>query len=55
MVWLVKDGRLQKQAVTKSMETREGWLIDAGLADGYEIVRDANTKGLQEGKKAAAA
>lgn len=54
-VWLADGGTLSLRTVTRGVETREGYIIDEGLAAGDTIVTDANEPKLAEGKKVAAA
>jgi multidrug efflux pump subunit AcrA (membrane-fusion protein) len=49
-VWVVENGAVQYRAVTKGIETREGFEISAGLAAGELVIPDANTAGLSPGK-----
>lgn len=52
-VWLVQEGVLVRQEVTRGMETREGYIIGSGLSDGSVVVTDANNPALAEGKRIA--
>jgi multidrug efflux pump subunit AcrA (membrane-fusion protein) len=54
-VWLADGGKLSLRAVTRGVETREGYIIDEGLSAGDMIVTDANEPKLAEGKKVAEA
>jgi HlyD family secretion protein len=51
IVWVVENGAAQYRAVTKGIETREGYEISAGLAAGETVIPDANTAGLAPGKR----
>jgi HlyD family secretion protein len=52
-VWVVESGAAQYRAVTKGLETREGFEIVAGLTAGDVVIQDANTAGLAPGKRVA--
>jgi HlyD family secretion protein len=49
-VWVVENGSAQYRAVSKGIETREGFEISAGLSAGELVIPDANTAGLAPGK-----
>lgn len=50
-VWAVVDGRAELRAVTKGVETREGYIIDSGLGEEEAVVTDANNDQLKPGKR----
>ncbi|MCL2057228.1 MAG: HlyD family efflux transporter periplasmic adaptor subunit [Oscillospiraceae bacterium] len=51
-VWVLEDGAVHTRAVTKGIETRDGYIIDEGLSPGDLVVTDANNSALAQGKKA---
>ncbi|MCL2579059.1 MAG: biotin/lipoyl-binding protein [Oscillospiraceae bacterium] len=49
-VWLIgEDSRVALRAVTRGVETRDGFVITGGLEFGERVVRDANQPELSEG------
>jgi HlyD family secretion protein len=51
-VWAVRDGKLTRLPVEKGLELRNAYLVASGLAEGDEVVVDANNTALAEGKAA---
>lgn len=49
-VWAVQGGKLAVVPVEKGIETRDGYVITAGLLPGDWVVRDANDGSLSEGR-----
>jgi multidrug efflux pump subunit AcrA (membrane-fusion protein) len=50
-VWVVRDGAAYRQTIEKGMETRNAYIINAGLDSGGSVITDANTQGLSDGKR----
>ncbi len=55
MVWVIKDDKLKLTPVEKGRELRTDFVIDTGLSENDIVVKDANEKDLDEGKKAKGA
>ncbi len=51
-VWIVKNGVLAVQKVTKGVETSDGCIIEKGLSAGDAVVVDADNENLAQGKRA---
>jgi len=52
-VWVVQDSVAVVQPVTKGAETREGYVIEAGLSAGDVVIAEANTQGVAQGSRVA--
>ena len=53
-VWLLRDGAVVLAPIEKGIETRDGFIVDAGIADGDIVVTDADNAALREGRRAKA-
>ena len=49
MLWIVRNGKAQKNQVQKGMELRTEFVIDAGLNQGDIVIDDSNVQGLKDG------
>lgn len=49
-VWLIREDTLLRQQIVKGVETKEGYIIAAGIAAGDFVVTDADNENLADGK-----
>jgi len=50
-VWIIQEGAVQLRQIVKGVETRDGYIIEAGLQDGSVVVTDADNGTISQGKR----